>query len=218
MLIKARDVETGVGLSDGQIRDEALNLIFAGHDTVANALTWTFYLLARHPEVGERLSTEVAAELGGRAPTVEDLARLPYSRMILDEALRLYPPVPADIRRSISADTICGYHIPARANVTVGIYAVHRHPDYWPEPDAFDPERFKPTAVASRHRYAYLPFFAGQHLCMGKEFALLEAQLVLIMVAQRYRLSLAPGQVVEAHLGLTLSPRGGLPMMLHSRA
>jgi cytochrome P450 len=218
LLIEARDAETGEGMTDRQIRDEALNLIFAGHDTVANALTWTLYLLARHPDVVERLEAEVATELGGRAPTVGDLARLPYSRMILDEALRLYPPVPIDPRRALSADTICGYHIPARANVSVGIYAVHHHPDYWPRPTDFDPERFTPAAVASRHRYAYLPFFAGQHLCMGKDFALLEAQLALIMVAQRYRLTLAPGQVVEPHLGLTLSPRGGLPMTLHSRA
>jgi cytochrome P450 len=218
LLIEARDAETGEGMSDQQIRDEALNLIFAGHDTVANALTWTFYLLARHPDVVERLWTEVAAELGGRTPTVEDLPRMPYSRMIIDEALRLYPPVPIDPRRALSADTICGYHIPAHANASVCVYAVHRHPEYWPQPDDFNPERFAPAAAASRHRYAYIPFLAGQHLCMGKDFALLEAQLTLIMVAQRYRLTLAEEQVVEPQVGLTLSPRGGLPMSLHLRS
>ncbi len=217
LLVQARQAETKAPMSDRQIRDEVVTLLLAGHDTVANVLSWTFYLLARHPAVAERLWAELAAVLGERPPTVADLPSLPFSRMIIDEALRLYPPVPIDGRRGIAADVLCGYRIPANANVNVAIYAVHRHPDYWDQPGAFDPERFSPTRAAGRHRYAYLPFFGGPHLCLGKEFALVEAHLVLAMIAQRYRLALLPGQVVVPRLTLTMGPRDGLPMILHPR-
>jgi cytochrome P450 len=217
LLVQAQDAASGAPRSDQQIRDEVVTLLLAGHDTVANTLAWTFFLLAHHPEVAERLWAELARVLGGRPPAVADLAALPFNRMIIDEALRLYPPVPVDGRRALAADALCGYSIPANANVNVAIYAVHRHPDYWERPGAFDPERFSPTRAAGRHRYAYLPFFGGPHLCIGKEFALLEAQLVLATVAQRYRLALAPGQVVRPRLAVTMGPRDGLPMMVHVR-
>jgi cytochrome P450 len=217
LLVQAHDPASGAPMSDRQIRDEVVTLLLAGHDTVANMLAWTFYLLARHLEVTERLWAELASALGGPSLAVADLAALPFNRMIIDEALRLYPPVPIDGRRTIAEDNLCGYHIPANANVNVAIYAVHRHPDYWERPGAFDPERFSPARAAGRHRYAYLPFFGGPHLCIGKEFALLEAQLVLATVARRYRRALAPGQIVRPGLALTMGPRDGLPMAVHAR-
>jgi cytochrome P450 len=217
LLIQARDPVTGAQMSDRQIHDESLTLIAAGQDTTANALSWTFYVLARHPEVEARLHAELAAVLNGRPPSAQDLPALPYSRMIIDEVLRLCPPVPLDGRRAIGRDVLCGYDIPPNANVDLAIYAVHRHPEFWEKPAVFDPDRFAPGRAAGRHRFAYIPFFAGQHMCLGKDFGLVEAQLVLATIAQRYRLALAPGRPVIPQLTLTMGPRGGLPMILRPR-
>jgi len=217
LLMQARDEETGEGLSDKQLRDESASLYFAGYGTTANTLAWTFYLLAQHPHVMQRLRNEIDSQIGKRTPTMADLPNLPYSQMILSEVLRLYPPGWVSVRRVIADDEIRGFHIPAGSNVTISAYVTHRHLDYWEAPDRFDPERFAPEAAKGRSRFVYFPFLAGPHQCLGKDFALLQAQIILIMVAQRYRLDPMPNHKVEPEPLITLRVRGGLPMMIHNR-
>ncbi len=215
MLLEARDEETGDRMNDRQLRNEVISLLFAGHETTANALTWTWYLLSQHPEVERRLHVELDEVLAGQRPSLERLPHLPYSRMVLDEALRLYPPVHAANRKAVAADELAGYHIPANSIIAVCPYLTHRHPAFWEQPERFDPERFTPQRAAGRPQYAYFPFFGGPRMCIGKDFALMEAQLVLATVAQHYQLRLVPGHLVESEPLLTLRPRGGLPMTLH---
>ena len=217
MLLEAQDEESGQGLSDRQVRDEVFTLLFAGHETTANALTWALYLLAQHPAVEQRLQAEVDTVLAGRTPTVEDLSRLPYTRMVLEETLRLYPPGATIPRRAIAADLIGGFAIPANSLVFLTPYVTHRHPDFWEQPEVFDPQRFTPERVAARHRFAYFPFGGGPHLCIGQHFALIEAQLALAMIAQRYQLRLVPGQRIEPQVMVTIRPRSGVQMTLRSR-
>ncbi len=217
LLMQARDEDTGEGLSDQQLRDELVALYFAGHGTTANTLAWTFYLLAQHPEATRRLWAEIDTHLGKRMPTPADLPNLPYSQRILSETLRLYPPGWVSVRKVIAEDEIRGYHIPAGSHVTISAYVTHRHPDYWEDPDRFDPERFSPERSQGRSRFVYFPFLGGPHQCLGKDFALLEAQLILIMVAQCYRLELMPGHKAEPEPLITLRVRGSLPMMVHKR-
>ena len=212
LLLLARDAETGETMSGQQAHDECLTLLLAGHETTAVALSWTLYLLARHPEVAERLQAELATALAGRTPTIDDLPALPYTRMVIDEALRLYPPAWAIMRRAIDDDELGPYHIPARTNVFISPWAIHRHPGYWEQPEVFDPERFSPARAAGRPHFAYLPFGGGPRLCIGNTFALTEAQLILATIAQRYELGLRPEQQVEPLPLITLRPRGGLRM------
>lgn len=218
MLLLARDEETGEGMSDQQLRDEVMTIVLAGHETTAVTLTWTWYLLAKHPEVADKLRAELDATLGGRTPRIEDLANLPYTRMTIEEALRLYPPAWMLGRQAKEADEIRGYHIPAKALITCSQYVTHRHPDFWTDPERFDPERFAPERAAGRPRFAYFPFGGGQRQCIGNNFALMEAQLVLATLAQRYRPCPVPGHPVEPEPMLTLRPRHGMPMTLHERA
>jgi cytochrome P450 len=217
LLLAARDEETGQGMDDRLVRDEVLNLLLAGHETTANALAWTWYLLAQHPEVDRRLYAELDLVLGGRIPEVEDVARLDYTRMVFDEALRLYPPVYATNRNAVGDDNIGGYAIPAKSLVVLSPYMTHRHPDFWERPEVFDPERFTPERAAARPRYAYFPFLGGPRQCIGNQLALLEGHLVLATVAQRYRLSLVPGHTVEPRAQITLVPRYGLRMIVRPR-
>ncbi len=216
LLLAARDEDTGEGLSDQQLHDEVLTLLLAGHETTANLLSWTWYLLSTHPLAAARLRAELARVLSGRLPLMGDLPRLAYTRMVLDEALRLYPPAWIVSRAPIADDVIDGYAIPAGAVVTLSPYATHRHPEFWDNPEGFDPERFTPERVAARPRFAYFPFGGGPRQCIGNGFALQEAALVLATVAQRYRLDLVPGHAVVAQPLITLRPRGGLPMTVHA--
>jgi len=216
MLLVARDEETGAGMTDRQLRDEVMTFLLAGHETTAVALTWTWYLLACHPAVAERLRAEIAAAIGSRTPTLEDLPQLRYARMVVEEAMRLYPPVWGFMRQAVGADEVGGFTIPKRSVVTISPYVTHRHPAVWEDPERFDPDRFTPERVRSRPRFAYLPFSGGPRLCIGNEFALMEAQLVVAMTVQRYRLQLVPGTTVELESRLTLRPRGGLPMVAHA--
>jgi cytochrome P450 len=217
MLMLARDEETGEMMDDKQLRDEVMTLLLAGHETTSNTLTWTWYLLSQHPEVEAKFHAELAAVLGGRVPMMEDLPKLTYTRMILDESLRLYPPVYALARGGIEADQVGGYDLPRRSIITMSPYLTHRHPEFWPEPEKFDPERFSPEEEAKRPRYAYVPFGGGPRQCIGNSFALTEAQLVLATVGQQYRLRLAPDYQMELEPLITLKPKGGLPMMLEKR-
>jgi cytochrome P450 len=212
MLMAARDEETGEGMSRGQLRDEVTTFLLAGHETTAVALAWTWYLLARHPEIAEQARAETIAVLGDRAPTLADLPRLPLARMVVEEAMRLYPPVWGVGRQSIAADRIGGYDIPAGAIVNLSPWVTHRHPAFWDDPERFDPERFRPGAERTRPRFSYFPFSGGPRLCIGEAFALMEAQLVVAMMLQRHRLTLVDPRPVELETTLTLRPRGGLVM------
>jgi cytochrome P450 len=216
MLLLARDEETGEAMSDKHLRDEVITFLLAGHETTAIALTWTWYLLSMHPEVERKLRAELAEVLGGRTPTAKDLPNLKYTRMVIEEALRLYPPGWIMSRNAIGDDEIGGYHIPAKATVVMSQYVTHRHPAFWENPEGFNPERFTPECSAGRPRYAYFPFAGGPRQCIGNEFALMEAQLVVATVAQQYRLHLVPGHPVEPNPVLILRPRDGLMMTLHA--
>jgi cytochrome P450 len=217
MLLAARDEETGERLSDREIRDEVATIFTAGHETTANGLAWTWYLLSQHEEVRARLEAELARVLGGRLPTAADLPSLSYTRMIFDEAIRLYPPAHTMSREAIGPDVILGHAIPKGAMVIISPWLVHRHRTLWEEPDRFDPERFRPERAAMRPRFAYIPFGGGPRICIGMAFALQEAVLILATIAQHFRLRLKPGHAVELMGLITLRPKGGLPMLLEPR-
>jgi cytochrome P450 len=212
MLLSARDEETGEGMNDQQARDEVMTILLAGHETTANTLIWTWYLLSQHPEVESRLQSELATVLGGNAPTVEQLPELAYTSMVLQEVLRLYPPAWILSRKAIADDELGGYHIPQGSMVIISPYATHRHPDFWEQPEVFDPERFTPERVAARPHFAHFPFGGGPRLCIGSNFAVMEAQLILATVAQRFRLRLMPDHPVVPEAKITLRPRYGMPM------
>ncbi len=212
MLLEARDEETGEGMTDHQVRDEVLTLLLAGHETTANALSWTFYLLAQHPHVEARLREEYQQVLNGRPAMIEDLPQLPFTRMVVEEAMRLYPPAWGLGRRALGNDEIGGYFIPKGAYVLVFPFVTHRHPAFWERPNEFDPERFSAKLSAGRHRFAYFPFGGGPRLCLGNQFALYEAQLILATILSRYQLRLLSGTVVTPDPLVTLRPRGDLLM------
>jgi len=215
MLLAARDEDTGEGMTDKQLRDEVVTFLGAGTETTAVTLTWTWYLLSTHPEVDQKLRAELAEVLGGRTPTLDDIPKLPYTRRIIEEALRLYPPAWANSRTALEDDEIGGYHIPAKSMVALCPYVTQRDPAFWDNPEGFDPDRFLPERSVGRPRYAYVPFSGGPRQCIGNEFALMEAQLVLATIAQHYRLHLVPGYPVEPHPIFTLRPRYGVTMTLH---
>lgn len=217
MLLEARDEETGEGLSNRQLRDEVGTFLAAGHETTAMTLSWTWYMLSKHPAVAHKLQAEVAEVLGDRLPTAADISRLTYTRMVIQEVMRLYPAAWAMTRGIIEDDKIGGYSIKAGAIMILSPYVTHRHPDFWDNPEGFDPERFSPERIAERPRYAYFPFGGGPRQCIGNEFALMEAQLIVAMVAQRYRLDLIPGQKVEPDPIFTLRPKTTVRFTLHSR-
>jgi cytochrome P450 len=214
MLMFARDEETGETMSDQQLRDEVMTIFLAGHETTANALTWTLYLLFRHPEVRDRLEREVASALHGRPPRVEDLPKLGYVLAVVQEAMRLYPPVWMLMRRSEREDVLAGFRVPAGAYVAVCPFLLHRDPRLFENPERFDPERFMGERAARIPRFGYIPFSAGPRMCIGNGFALMEAQLVLASIAQRFRLELAPGHPVELDPAVTLRPKHGMRMTL----
>lgn len=216
MLMAARDEETGEGMPDKQVRDEVATLLLGGYETTSNLLSWTCYELSRHPEVEANLHEELDRVLGGRLPTVDDVPRLVYTKMVLDETLRLYP-VPWLERRAAKADSIGGYHIKAGSLIYISPYVTHRHPAFWADPERFDPKRFAPDQPSTRPRFAYLPFGAGPRQCIGNRLALLEAQLTLATVAQRYRMRMVAGHPVELMMLITTSPRYGLKMTLEPR-
>lgn len=216
-LIDAQRDEGDARLTDRQLRDEMMTLLIAGHETVASALTWTWHLLAGTPDADSALSDEVRDVLGSRLPTAADLPRLVYTRAVFEEAMRLYPPAWVITRRARAADEISGYTVPRGALVVLSPYITQRHPDFWEHPERFEPERFLPAADDSRHRYAYFPFGGGPHLCIGNHFALVEATLMIATIARRYRLEAVRDHRVEVDPGVTLQPKGGLPMLVRRR-
>jgi cytochrome P450 len=218
MLLDMIDDETGDGLDDQQLRDEVITLFTAGFETTANALAWACDLLAHHPDEMEKLQAEVDAVLGDRLPNFDDLAKLPYSRMILLETLRLRPSAWLLPRTAIEDDRIDGYSIPAGATVVAMIYTCHYHADEWPDPEVFDPERFQPDKSEKRHKFAFMAFGAGQRMCIGKDFALMEGQLALAMMAQRYKFTRTSEALVKPQFSFTLRPKDGVVVKLEKRA
>lgn len=216
MLLAATDGEgDGTGMTDEQLRDEVMTLFLAGHETTANALTWTWYLLCRHPKVEELLHAEVDAL--GHPPTIDDLPRLEYTRRIVMESMRLYPPAYAVGRRALE-DYVIGEHlVPKGTVVLLSQFLVHRDPRWYPKPEQFDPDRWLPDVIATRPKLSYFPFGAGTRICVGEQFAWTEAILVLATLAQRWRLWLAPKQRIAVDPRITLRPRYGVRMVVRAR-
>jgi cytochrome P450 len=207
-LVAARDLETGGGMTAKEVRDEVVTIFMAGHETTAQALTWTWYLLSLHPSVEAKLHEELTTVLNGRTPQYEDIANLRYTRMVIEESMRLYPPAHTIAREPIAPDYILGHRIPAGAIVLIVPWLIHRKASLWDQPHRFNPERF----TAEPPRFSYIPFGAGQRICIGAAFAMTEAILILAMVAQCYRLRLKAAHPIEPQGLITLRPRYGMPM------
>jgi len=218
ILIAARDTESdGTGMTDRQLRDEVVTLMMAGHETTANALTWTGYLLSQHPEVEAKLQQEVDDVLGGRLPEAEDFQRLTYTRAVLSESMRLYPPAWILERYSVADFQAGGYTIPRGSIILASQFLVHRDARWWPEPLRFRPERWLEEEVQKRHRYSYFPFGGGTRICVGEHFAWMEGTLVLAMMASRWRFRYEQPNAPVPEPLVTLRPKGGLPVRLVSR-
>jgi cytochrome P450 len=217
-LLDARDEDDGRTMTDRQVRDEVMTLFLAGHETTANALTWSLDLLARHPEAQERLAAEVRAALGDRAPRFDDLPKLGFAEQVFKEAMRIYPPIYLVGRESLQAVDLAGWHLPAGETVVISIFGLHRRADAYPRPEVFDPERFTPAAEEARARGAYLPFGDGPRVCIGNHFALMEAQLVLSEVVRRVRLRADGDRPVPPLPRVSLRPSGPVSLRVVARA
>lgn len=216
-MMRARDEETGQGMAEELLHDETLTIYFAGHETTARSLTFAWYALATNPEVRGRLHEELDRVLGRRSPTVEDLRQLPYTLQVVKEVLRLYPAVTVYARDAVAADQIGGYEVPAGTSVLLWSYYTHRHPDFWDEPESFDPDRWTREREAARHHHAYHPFAAGPRICLGNNFSLLESHLLLAILASRFEAELRPGYRARWVMDGTLGLADGLPMIVRSR-
>jgi cytochrome P450 len=218
MLLLAQDDEdSGRGMTDRQVRDEAMTIFLAGHETTANALTWTWYLLSRAPGVERIVHGEVDRVLSGALPTVADVDRLPYITRVVTESMRLYPPAWLVGRRSIHEYTISGYQVPPRSIIVMSQWIVHRDARYYPDPERFDPDRWTPEFKARLPRFAYFPFGGGPRQCIGESFAWMELVLLVATIAQRWRFELVPDHPVVPHAAITLRPKYGVKMVARIR-
>ncbi len=217
LLLEARDPETGDPLGNSALRNEAAVIFMAGHETTANSLAWTWYLLSQAPEIEERLHAELTQVLAGRPPTLDDVPNLIFTRAVFEETIRLYPPVPLLARQAVRDETIRGRPVPTGSLVMVVPWLLHRHRKFWGKPDHYIPDRFLPENAQYRIRHAYIPFSVGPRICAGAAFGLTEAILCLATLAQRVRLRLAPGAVVAPVCRLTLRPGDDLRMFVESR-
>jgi len=213
-MILAQD-ENGAQMDDEQLRTQVMTLMLAGYETTASALTWTWHLLTQNLETMDRLRNEVHETLQGRPPHYSDLERMPFIGMVLDESLRLFPPAWTLGRRAINDDVIDGFYIPANAVIAICIYTLHRHPNFWDQPDVFIPERFSPENIKRRHKFAYIPFGAGPRQCIGNNFGLMEATLVMACVLQRFELHSIPGMDLQPQALFVLRPNRDVMMSLH---
>lgn len=214
MLIEAQDADTGEKMSDLQLRDEVSTLIGAGHETTTQALGWTFYLLGKHPEIEAKLRSEIEKNLGGRVPTFDDLPKLEYTLMCFKEAMRIFPPVWMLNRTAVNEDEIGGYYVPAKTDILLSPYLTHRHPEFWENVEEFVPERFSAEIAEKRPKFAYFPFGGGPRICLGNNFAMMEAQLIIAMILQKFKVKLVPEHKVEPQVSLTLRPKNGIMVFL----
>ncbi|MEK7830017.1 MAG: cytochrome P450, partial [Acidobacteriota bacterium] len=218
MLMQARDTEgDGTGMTDEQLRDEAMTIFLAGHETTANALTWTWYLLSQNPEVEAKFHAEIDEVLSGQTATAEHYPRLRYTEMVFAEAMRMYPPAWIIGRRALNDYELNGYHVPNRSIILMSQYVAHHNPKYFPDPDRFDPERWTAEARESRPKFSYFPFGGGPRLCIGESFAWMEGVLVMATLARKWRMRLVPGHPVELQPIVTLRPKHGMKMRLEHR-
>ncbi len=215
MLLSAVDETTGETMTDLQVRDEVLTMFVAGHETSAATIAWTWHLLGQNPDAVEKLTTEVDAVLGARRPTLADLDAMPFNRAVIEEALRLYPPAWAVFRAALSDHQLGGVHISTGDMLLMPIYWIHRHPDFWDDPDAFQPERFIDREAS--HPFAYLPFGGGPRICIGNHFAMVELQFAIAMMARRYHIQPVPGQHIVPLPAITMRPRDGLTVTAQRR-
>ena len=214
MLLNARDDNTGEKMTDRQIRDEVITIFSAGHETTANLLSWTLYLLARHPDVLAKLHQELGGLAQGKIPNAEDLQQLVYTRAVLNESMRFRPPA-GILLRKVNKDTeIDGYFLKAGRLAIFSIFNLHHHADFWPRPDQFDPERF---LIPENRRFSFMPFGTGERICIANHFALMEAQLLLSMIVQHYDLQVLDTDEVEIELAVALRPKGGIPVRIKWR-
>ena len=218
MLLRARDTD-GKPMSDAQLRDEVMTLFLAGHETTAIALSWACYLIAQNPEVESKLAEELRVVLGSRLPTPDDLPRLRYTDMVLKETLRLYPAVWGIGRRAIAECELGGYRVPAGANVFILQWRTQRDARFFPDPERFDPERWRedPVRLGKIPRFAYFPFGGGPRVCVGASFAMMEATLLLAMIQQKYHIELVPAHPIEVLASVTLRPKYGIKMIASRR-
>jgi enediyne biosynthesis protein E7 len=217
MLMSARDKDSGQPMGERELIDEVMTLIVAGHETTASALNWTWYLLSQHPQAQARLHAEIDAAAAVPAPNLQQMEALTYTQQVINEALRLYPPGWLLSRRTIEADVLGGYPVAAGTDVLLPLYLLHRHPQFWQEPEKFRPERFAPEHEAQRPRFAYMPFAAGPRHCIGETFALYEMLMHLYKVARRYRLIHVPDRPLELEAQINLRTRYPLHMRLEAR-
>ena len=218
VLLSAQDHEgDGLGMSDSQVRDEAMTMFVASHETTATAMTWVWYSLAKHPAIQRRLQDELREVLDGRVPSYSDIKRLTYTRMVIAESMRVYPPVWAITRRAVVDYAFGPWLVPAGTTIGMSQYVMHRDPRYYPEPDRFDPNRWTDAEIAKRPRYSYFPFGGGPRLCIGEKFAWMEATLILACLCQSWEAHLAPGHQIRLRPLIALRPDGGMPIRLERR-
>lgn len=214
MLMDAQDEETGEKMSDLQLRDECMTIFLAGHETTSLALSWFWMLMDEHPEEEQKLQEELKTVLNGRTPEFSDIPKLKYTKQLIEETMRLYPPAWTVGRRPIEDDVIDGYPIKKGQNILMMAYHVHRHPDYWDEPDKFMPERFSDENAKKIKKYAYFPFGGGPRLCIGNSFAMMEMQIVVATLAQRFKFKRTETHVIEKEPLITMRPKGGIKMKI----
>jgi cytochrome P450 len=217
-LVAAKDPEDGAGLNATEVRDEVITIFMAGHETTAVTMTWVWYLLSQHPAEEAALHQELDTVLGGRIPTAEDLPNLPYTRMVIEETMRVYPPAPGlSLRQATEADELCGFKVTPGLHILVSPWILHRHRRLWDDPERFDPTRFAKELSDKRPRFTYLPFGGGPRICIGATLAMTEATLILAVLAQRFRLRLKEDQEVTMQTRITLRPKNGLRTILERR-
>jgi len=217
-LVAAKDPDDGVGLNANEVRDEVITIFMAGHETTAVTMTWVWYLLSQHPQEEAKLHEELDTVLAGRTPTVEDLPNLPYARMVIEEAMRVYPPAPGiSIREAQQADEVCGFKVTPGLQVLISPWILHRHRRLWDNPEQFDPMRFNKESSERRPRFSYLPFGGGPRVCIGAILAMTETVLILAVLAQRFRLRLKEGQEIQLQTRITLRPKNGMMTILERR-
>ena len=212
MFMESVDADTGETMNDAQLRDEVMTIFLAGHETTANALTWALYLLSKNPGIARSVREEVRRVAGDEPISAAVTRELDLTKRVMQEAMRLYPPVWVTARSPNADDTLGGYHIPKDSLVLTSPYVTHRHPDYWEDPEGFDPDRFLGDKDKGRHRFAYFPFGGGPRICIGNHFAMMESQIILATILRNSRLDLVPGTQVEMEPVITLRPKDGIPM------